>query len=307
MVINMLFTQIKPMLLTLGDEAFDSDDFIYEVKWDGWRIMLHKDGKRIEAYTKNGMHVTDAFPELQDVAKAIKANTAIVDCEGVCIREDTRPSLDDFCYRGRLRDPAKIKSATQTHPATFVAFDVLYTNNDHTHEPLIDRKKRLQELILPSDCIVPSMFIESKGEQLSQLTIEKDLEGIVAKRKDSRYQMGVRSADWIKIKNYKQIDTVILGYRTVPSFALVVGLNFRTVQNKPVAVVEFGIRQEEKIAFLEIVRQLHTVKDKTTQWVEPRLCCRIQYRDRTDTHHLREVSFKGFLFDKKPEECRWIS
>ncbi|MEH7345796.1 hypothetical protein V7122_18285 [Bacillus sp. JJ1532] len=74
-----------------------------------------------------------------------------------------------------------------------------------------------------------------------------------------------------------------------------------------VGMVDCGISPEEKTAFLEIARQIHTVKDKKMQWIEPRLCCRIQYLERRDLHYLRTVSFKGFLFDKRPEDCKWVS
>jgi len=300
----MLFTQVKPMLLTSQNEAFDDDDFIFEPKWDGWRIIIHKQGDRIEAYTKNGVCVTEQFPELQQVVKSIHTNTAVIDCEGVSIK-DRRPNFDDFSYRGRLRVQSKIQNAIKKYPATFIPFDVLYTNKDHTNEPLMNRKSRLEEMITPNEFFMPTMSVIGKGRQLKQLTIEKDLEGIVAKRKESKYLTNTRSIDWIKIKNYKLIDTVILGYRTLPHFQLVVGVHFRTVPNKPVATVECGIKPEEREAFLTIAKPLHLNKEKLTQWIEPRLCCRIQYQDRTDTHHLRNTSFKGFLFDKRPEECNW--
>jgi len=90
-------------------------------------------------------------------------------------------------------------------------------------------------------------------------------------------------------------------------FALIVGLQFPTASNKPVATVEFGFKPKEKRAFLEIAKQIHTAKDKRTQWIEPRLCCRIQFLERTDNHHLRMTSFKSFLFDKKADECLWVS
>jgi bifunctional non-homologous end joining protein LigD len=291
-VIKMLFTQVKPMLLSSQNEAFDDENFIFEPKWDGWRIIIHKQGDRVEAYTKNGHGVTEQFPELWHAVKGIHSHTAILDCEGVSIK-DGRPNFDDFSYRGRLKDKLKIQTAAAKYPVTFIPFDVLYTSKDHTSEPLMDRRIRLEEIITPNEFMMPTMSIEGKGKQLKQLTIEKDLEGIVAKRRDSKYLTDSRSNDWIKIKNYKLIDTVILGYRTEPHFQLVVGVHFRTVPNKPVAIVECGIKPEEKKAFLEIAKQLHVRKEKHTQWIEPRLCCRIQYQDRTDTHHLRNTSFKG--------------
>ena len=243
----MLRTPVKPMLLTMQRESFDDDRYIFEPKWDGWRILIHKEGDSVEAYTRHGRRVTEKFPELRELAGGIGAHSAVLDAEGICLR-DGRPVFDDFAYRGRLADQMKIERAAQRHPATFVTWDVLHINGtDLIHRPLTERKERLQELIRPSGVLMPTMFVEGKGRALHQLTIDKDLEGIVAKRKDSTYQLDTRSADWIKIKNWKTIDTVILGYRTEPQFALVVGLNFPTVRNKPVAVVEFGFKCSQPV------------------------------------------------------------
>lgn len=301
----MLFTPIKPMLVTMGKQPFDDENFIFEPKWDGWRILLHKQGDRLEAYTRKGNIVTHKFPELKQITSSIKAHTAILDCEGICMR-DGRPVFDDFAYRGRLTNNQSIDKAQYSHPATFVVFDVLYTDRSHINEFLLQRKQRLYEIVDKNSIIVPTTYVEANGKALSALTVERDLEGIVAKRKDSKYLPDTRTESWLKIKNFKTIDAVILGYRTDPHFALVIGLHFRTVSNKPVGVVEFGFNPEDKQAFLKIAQQIHTANDKKTQWIEPRLCCRIQYLERTDNHQLRHVSFKGFLLDKHPEDCKWV-
>ncbi|KRF18643.1 hypothetical protein [Paenibacillus sp. Soil787] len=175
----MLFSPIKPMIVSIGKEAFDDNEFIFEPKWDGWRILLHKQGTRLEAYTRNGNVVTSKFPELKEAVSSIKADTAILDCEGVCIR-DGRSVFDDFSYRGRISDSAKIKAALRTHPATFVAFDVLLTSYEHMKEPLTTRKSRLNEIIGSTDIITPTAFIEGRGKDLSSWSIEHDMEGIVA-------------------------------------------------------------------------------------------------------------------------------
>lgn len=300
----MLFTPIKPMLLIMGKDSFDDDNYIFEPKWDGWRAILHKDGDHVEVFTKRGRRITDKFPEAIEAARSIRSHSAIVDCEAVVIRDD-RPNFDDISYRGRLTDPRRIARATVTHPVSFVAFDVLHADRDTTGETLMQRKELLADIISPSPVIMPTMYVEGQGKALHQLTIDRDLEGIVAKEQDSRYL--IDRAGWTKIKNFKLIDTVILGYRVEPTFALIVGLHFPTVQNKPVAVVEYGFSPDEKRAFRAIAKDIHTYKKGSVQWIEPRLCCRIQYQDRTDTHNLRITSFKGFLFDKQPEECKWVS
>ncbi|MFC5653264.1 DNA ligase [Paenibacillus solisilvae] len=301
----MLFSPLKPMIVSMGMEAFDDDRFIFEPKWDGFRILLHKQGNRVEAYTRNGNVVTSKFPELREAITSIKAPAAILDCEGVCLRGG-RTVFDDFSYRCRLSDPKKISAAAQTHPATFIVFDVLLTTGEHLNEPLLTRKMRLNEIVASTDFLALTAYIKGQGKALHAWTIEQDMEGIVAKRQDSNYILDVVSKDWIKIKNFKYIDTIILGYRTEPQFGLVVGLHFRTVRYKPVGIVEFGFSSHEKKAFIEIAKQLHTTKEKKTQWIEPKLCCRIQYLERTDRHQLRTTVFKGFLFDKKAEDCYWI-
>ncbi|NRF89817.1 DNA ligase [Paenibacillus frigoriresistens] len=300
----MLFSPIKPMIVSIGKEAFDDDEFIFEPKWDGWRILLHKQGTRLEAFTRNGNVVTSKFPELKEAISSIKADTAILDCEGVCIR-DGRSVFDDFSYRGRISDSAKIKAAVRTHPATFLAFDVLLTSSEHLREPLMTRKNLLNEIISSTDILTPTVYIEGRGKDLSSWSIEYDMEGIVAKRKNSKYVLGAETKDWLKIKNFKTIDTIILGYRTKPQFGLILGLHFKTVRYKPVGIVEFGFRVDDKRAFLEIAQQIQTRIDKKTYWIEPKLCCRIQYLERTDQHQLRTTIFKGFLFDKDPENCYW--
>ncbi|SDX47015.1 DNA ligase [Paenibacillus sp. CF384] len=299
----MLFSALKPMIVSMGKEAFDNEGYIFEPKYDGWRLLIHKQGERIEAYTRYGTLVTVKFPELKEAAAAIKANSAILDCEGICMRGG-RPVFDDFAYRGRLSLSARIAQATLTHPATFVVFDLIYTDRAHVHEPLMQRKERLADVVSDSQLLTKTMFVDGRGKALFAMTKEKNMEGIVAKRKDSSYQLNKTSPDWLKIKHFKSIDTVILGYRTDP-FALVLGLHFRTLRNKPVGTVEFGIKPEEKQAFLALAEQLHTLQDKQTQWIEPRLCCRIDYLERTDMHQLRTTIFRGFLPDKLPEDCVW--
>lgn len=172
----MLFTPIKPMLLTMQNDAFDDDNYIFEPKWDGWKIIIHKQGDRIEAYTRNGNSVTEQFPELQQLVTSINCFSAIIDCEGVCIKNG-KPNFDDFSNRGQLRDSLKIQKASKVNPATFIPFDLLYTNKDHTSESLTDRKSRLEGIITLNEFIMPTMSVSGKGKELRQLTIDNDLEG----------------------------------------------------------------------------------------------------------------------------------
>ncbi|MDP1392043.1 RNA ligase family protein [Lysinibacillus capsici] len=297
----MLFTPIKPMLLQMGNnnEIDDNPEWIYDIKWDGWRILVHKEGDRVEAYTRHGNNVTSKFPELQEVGQSIQSHTAIIDCEGVVLRNGVSV-FDDFAYRGRLSNKEKIKEATVTHPATFIAFDVLATDKVYTSKPLVDRKEILSSIIEPSSKLLVTPSIVGNGSNIFQLTKDKGMEGIVGKQCNSIYKTNHRSHDWLKYKHFKIIDAVILGYKENP-FTMLVGTQING-KYKPLANVEFGFKLEEKTAFREIAKQIVTKVERDMMWVEPILCCKVQYLEKTNTGSLRIVSFKGFNFDKVPEE-----
>jgi len=297
----MLFTPIKPMLLQTGNEVIDDSNWIYDIKWDGWRILIHKEGERIEAFTRHGNNVTAKFPELQEVGHSIREHTAIIDCEGVVLRENVS-NFDDFAYRGRLTDKYKIEQACHTHPATFIAFDVLSTDQLQTNKPLIERKKLLSSIIDPCNSLQVTPSVEGNGSHIFQLTKEWNMEGIVGKKRDSTYQINHRSNDWLKYKHFKMTETIILGYIEKP-FSMLVGTKSKNGYNKVVANLEFGFKPEEKIAFKKIASQIIINKDRSgVVWIEPRLCCHVQYLERTENGLLRIASFKGFSLDKNPEE-----
>jgi len=289
------------MLLHMGnnEEINDNPEWIYDIKWDGWRILLHKQGERIEAFTRHGNNVTTKFPELQEVGHSIQSHTAIIDCEGVVLRNGIS-IFDDFAYRGRLSNTSKIEQAKITHPATFIAFDILGTNKPHTNKPLVERKEILSSIIEPSNSMLVTPSIVGNGSNIFQLTKDRGMEGIVGKRINSTYKTNHRSHDWLKYKHFKVMDTVILGYKENP-FTMLVGTQING-KYKPLANVEFGFEPEEKTAFREIAKQIVTKVERDMMWVEPILCCKVQYLEKTNTGSLRIVSFKGFNFDKVPEE-----
>lgn len=243
--------------------------------------------------------MTAKFPELQEVGRSIKEHTAIIDCEGVVLRNGISV-FDDFAYRGRLTNTSKIEQATLTHPATFIAFDVLATDKPLVQQKLVERKKILSSIIEPSNSMLITPSVVGNGSNIFRLTKELNMEGIVGKRSNSMYKTNHRSHDWLKYKHFKIADVVILGYKENP-FTMLVGTQING-KYKPLANVEFGFKPEEKTAFREIAKQIITKVERDMMWLEPRLCCKVQYLEKTNTGSLRIVSFKGFNFDKVPEE-----
>nr|WP_230584784.1 RNA ligase family protein [Lysinibacillus sphaericus] len=286
-----MFKPIKPMLVSTGTTLINTDDWIYEIKMDGWRILIHKDGDRIEAFTREGNNVTSKFPELNLVAESITEHTAIIDTEGVVFRNGVS-NFEDFAYRGLLTNQDKILDATSTNPVTFVAFDILATNKPLLNEPLTKRKEWLSEVIEPSNYLVEVPSIKGDGSSIYQLTKEKGMEGVVGKHCTSIYKTNQRTKDWLKYKHFKTIETTILGYKETP-FTLIVGL---ADNYKIIAKVEFGFKQEEKAAFRQIAKQLIVKLEGGVVWLEPLLNCKVQYLDKTSNGLLRHVSFKGFVF-----------
>lgn len=297
----MLFTPIKPMLLTMGKEVKNHQEHLYDIKFDGWRILIHKQGERIEAYTRHGNRVTALFPELQNVLHHISLNTVILDCEGVVIRNGVSV-FDDFAYRGQLKNKEKIALATETHPVTFVTFDILATDHPLTKKPLIQRKKILQEIIKPSNNLVVAPYIVGEGTALWELTKEKGMEGMVEKPLHSLYHTNTRSSEWLKYKHFKRMNTVIMGYKEKP-FTMIVGSTNQKEKVIPIAQIEFGFKSEEKEAFRQIAKGIVIKKEKEINWIEPVLCCEVQYLEKTKNQKIRIASFKGFKFDLSPEDC----
>lgn len=301
----MLFAPIPPMLASMRPEPWNEPAWVFQPKFDGFRLQLHVAGDRMEAYTRSGRRITAQFPELLTARAAISADSVILDGEIVCIREG-RPRFDDLAVRGHLTHPLKIQVAQTTHPATFVAFDVLHLNgHDLMARPLVERLAQLEAIIQASPTLMPSLTIPETGVALFETTKEWGWEGIVAKRATSTYDPGRRSQSWQKLKHWQRLDVVILGYRRQPHFALIVGAHFPTRRNKPIATLEFGFTQADKTAFLAIAPQLHTMRENDTQWVEPKLCCEVQYLERSARHQLRIATFKRFLPNKDPATCLW--
>lgn len=301
----MLFEPIKPMLLQTNDVPFDDTNWLHELKLDGWRILLHKQGERVEAFTRHGTRLTGHFPELREVASAIRSYEAILDCEGVCYR-DGKTVFEDFAYRGRVSRAQKIVHAARAKPVSFVAFDVLYDGQDRPRLPLIERKERMSELVQSNSVLSTVVYLDGdNGTALFTWVEQNGWEGTVSKLKTSLYSTGVRSTEWVKTKVWRQVDTVVMGYRFKPTFALLVG-TYMGDQLRVVAAVELGLNAEVKKAVREVSRSIATTRTDTVQWVEPVICARIRYRERTERGALRMAVLDEFLFGRKPSMGRGV-
>ncbi|NHN33199.1 ATP-dependent DNA ligase [Paenibacillus agricola] len=299
----MLFTDVKPMLLSNHRKqpvSLDDPNYIYEPKFDGWRIIVHKDGHRVELFTRHGNCITKRFPELVRAVANISTGSIILDAEGVCFSNShKRPDFNIFNTRGKITNLNRIEAASNKNPATLIAFDILMLNGKSlNHLGLLQRKEILSNVILSDPELMVIPFSVDHGSNLFEWTLRNQWEGIVAKKKNSKYFFNHRAKTWIKWKHTILEPAVIIGYQVNP-FAVVIKLidegNINKTQNNPAVVVKFGFKTEEKQAFLLIVQQLHTKTWRDTQLIEPLLRCNVEYLEKTEKGSLRICTFKGFI------------
>lgn len=203
---------IKPMLIGTTGEGFDSDDYIFELKLDGERCIAYPDGIGTDLRNKRNVKLLPKVPELSQIHKCVKKR-CILDGE-LIVLINGKPDFSSVQARSLMSNTFKIELAAKKTPASFIAYDILYLNGEKlTGIPLIERKKLLADNVKKENALFAvSRYSDGIGTKLYEQTKQLDLEGIVAKRKDSRYYFDKRTKDWIKIKYLKDDDFIICGY-----------------------------------------------------------------------------------------------
>ncbi len=299
---------IKPMLIGAEGEPFDSPDYIYELKLDGVRCVAYLDSDRTELRNKRNMLLNAKFPELKEMHHQVKKR-CILDGE-LFVMSEGKPSFFEVQRRTLSSKPFKIEREAARLPASFVAFDILYQDGRQlTDLPLMERKEILSKAIKESDQFAVSRYIETQGTELYKLAAAQELEGVVAKRKDSKYYMDKRTKDWIKIKNLHDDDYVICGYilkgNNVTSLVLGQYDGGRLIYQGHVTL---GISSEDFKQILAAKRiaapEFAPPKDnEDAVWLEPVLVGVVKYMEKTESGFLRQPIFKGLREDKAAKEC----
>lgn len=278
--------EFSPMLLKEVDEVFDDEKYIYEVKYDGIRVLVFVSNDGVLIKSRYGMDITKLFPELSCLSKMVKGKV-IFDGE-IIILDDGRVSFSKLQKRFHLKNKKTIDFLSKTNPVVFMCFDVLYENRDLINLSLLERKEILDKYE-DNEVFVKSTYVYGKGSKLFEAIKSLDMEGIVAKRLDSKYLINERSDNWIKIKNYKSDDFLILGYinkENVISVVLGELLKGRIVY---VGKVSLGKKSSlaNKIMSMKEVKALIDIKDKDIIYVKPNVKCEVKYLERTSNGLLR--------------------
>ena len=318
-------TTIHPMLATSTAKAFDNPDWLFEIKWDGYRAVAFIEEGRVRLVSRSQNDLTAQFPELGTLPQFVKAKRAILDGEIVALDEEGRPSFSLMQQRTGFQPGKRRLPRREGVPVIYYAFDLLYLDGlDLRRVALEQRKQLLQDRIVAGEngVIHFSDHYAEKGLDLFEAAKQRGLEGIVAKKRSSAYQEK-RSSDWLKIKITQRQECVIGGYTDPEGSrecfgALVLGLYDR--QGRLIHVGQVGTGFDQKM-LKEIFARLQPLKTKQNpfyggigglrkvQFVRPELVAEIKFAEWTHETaeggmKLRAPVFMGLRGDKTAEQCR---
>jgi DNA ligase D-like protein (predicted ligase) len=309
---------VVPMAAHSVTELPEGDEWLYELKLDGYRGLLIKDGDRVQIRSRNDKDLTRMYPRVAAAALHLKAEQVVIDGEIVALGPDGRPSFQTLQHR-----------SNPEHHIVFYAFDVLHVNGrDVTGEPLMKRRTRLASIVPQDATLRLSQDLPGSADDVVKAVRAAGLEGVIAKRKDSPYQPGERSDDWVKLKLERQQEFVIGGYRPDGSSgvdALLVGYyegrDLRFAGKVRAGMVPHVRRElRSKLEPLEITEcpfvNLPDAKssrwgagvtaDQMSQmhWTYAKLVAQIRFVEWTAEGRLRHAAFIGLRDDKSAKDVR---
>jgi bifunctional non-homologous end joining protein LigD len=310
--------KLVPMLARAGTLPRDDEHWAFEIKWDGVRAICHSEPGRLRLHSRNLLDVTARYPELGRLNRALSSHRAVLDGEVVALDADGRPSFGALQRRMHVTAEATVRRLAKETPVTYLIFDLLWLDGHSLMElPYSERRAGLAELGLADGerWRVPD-YVAGRGAQLLEATAEQGLEGVLAKRLDSTYEPGRRSAAWVKVKNVDRQEVVIGGWvpgegrRRESIGALLVGVR-EGDELRHVGRVGTGFTESELARLQGLLAPLERDSSpfapggpkipRGAVFVEPKLVAEVEFREWTDGGQLRAPSYKG-LRDDKPAD-----
>ena len=318
---------VPPMLATLTEGAFDDPEWLFEVKWDGYRVQSVVRHGRTRLWTRKRVDAATYFPDLAREGGWIDADQAIVDGEVVALDGDGRPDFSLLQERTGLRGlqgsarsmdadaPRRSREEREAIPLAYMAFDLLYLDGRSLLEvPLEDRKQLLRQLLRPHPVIRYASHVAGDGRAFVRAAADRNLEGVVAKRRDSRYQPGRRTRDWLKIKLRREQEIVVVGWLPGQGThkdlgSLIVAVNEDGVL-RHAGQVGSGINTRMRRELLAALKPLERDRSPLAKpprlprarWVEPQIVISAEFADWTGERLLRQASFTGVVIDRDPSQ-----
>jgi bifunctional non-homologous end joining protein LigD len=314
-------TAIHPMLATSVEEPFDDPEWLFEIKWDGYRAIAFITKGKVRLVSRNQNDLTAQYPELHNLPSFIKAETAILDGEIAALDEQGRASFSLMQQRTGIREAGRRTASRRDIPVLYYLFDLLYLDGyDLRRVPLERRKKALAQI---TDATGPVRYSDhfSQGKTLFDAARQKGLEGILAKRRDSFYEER-RSQAWLKIKITQTLDCVIGGYTDPEGSRLyfgsiVLGLYDKKGDLIHVGQAGSGFDQASLKEIWQVLKKRETNRSpfphgvealRKVHWVKPQLVAEIKFSEWTHETaeggaKMRAPVFLGLREDKDPKEC----
>jgi bifunctional non-homologous end joining protein LigD len=314
---------IHPMLAESLAEPFDGPEWLFEIKWDGYRAIAFIENGKVRLVSRNQNDLTARYPELKDMARLINAKTAILDGEVVALDEEGKASFSLMQQRTGFRPGQHRAAGNADVPVLYYAFDLLYLDGyDWRRVPLEERKRKLASVMMTGDGLRYSDHYEERGKALFEIARNKGLEGIVAKKRASCYEER-RSGEWLKIKIRHRLEAVIGGYTDTKGSrthfgSLVLGLYDQQGRLVHVGQAGSGFNQKSLGEISKVLKKRETNKNpffgevdalRKVSFVKPELVAEIEFAEWTggtsagSGAKLRAPVFLGLRDDKDPKEC----
>jgi len=302
-----LNSQIKPMLATNGSSIFNNPDYIFELKWDGYRLLSNVNNGEAEIYSRNGIVYNSKFQKIVEELQQIPHNCIL---DGELVAVDTNGKPDFF----------KLQNYTPRQPEgtlRYYVFDLLYLNGYATTSlTLLERKSLLPALLEDLESIYYCDHIDGMGITLYNKALEEGLEGVMAKEKNSDYTPNYRTDQWLKIKHVHTDEFIICGFTITKKDSLFGSLLLGSRKDGTLRYVGncgTGYSTTKQKEILEILQRFIiddspfseeiNLKGRTPQWVSPYIYCEVSFTEYTKNELLRHPVFKRLRLDKSSIEA----
>lgn len=311
---------LQPMLATAGKLPARDAGWAYEMKWDGIRALAFIDGGALRLRSRTGRDITFVYPELAGLADAVNVGQAVLDGEIVAFGDSGWPEFEVLQQRMNIASAAQARALAASVPVSYLAFDLLWLDGKPLlDQPYADRRAQLDGLSMQSgNWQAPPAFIGVAGKDAQAVSKENQLEGIMAKRLQSRYEPGRRTSSWLKIKNHMRQEVVIGGWKPGEGgraggigsllagvyadgqlvFCGHVGTGFT---QQTLRMLESGLKPLGRDTS-PFGKTIPPEDARFARWVEPVLVAEVEFALWTKSGRLRAASFKGLRDDKDPAE-----
>ncbi|MBM7655118.1 DNA ligase D [Neobacillus cucumis] len=309
---------MRPMLPSLTFDLPVRPDWQYEVKYDGFRAMLSWDNTGIKLMSRNGNNLLPQFPEIKEFLLRYEVQfqpylPLQLDGELVYLENTHKANFSAIQVRGRLKSEKKISEQATRFPCRLMVFDLLMLKGKGFFiNPFYKRKQVLKKLFLGvgfqteanpyNNQLLQYVKAYDDFDELWEKVVLYDGEGIIAKNKNSLWEEGKRTPQWLKYKNWKFVNCFITSFEKTNGY-FYLGV-YQDKQISPIGQVLFGFKPEEKDALKQTIKQNRIKEDDEFVHVEPAICLEVKYLELYD-NQLREPHFDRFRFDLEPADCTY--